>query len=175
LTEDEVWTVIRMLPSDKVSGPGGFSASFLQLAWSIIRLDAMAVFDAFWYHDMRNVHNVNRALMTLLPKSSEADALKDYRPISLIHLISKLMSKVLANHLAQRLNELVHPSQCAFIRGRLLHDSFRFVQALARLLHVHRVLCLLLKVDIVRAFDSVAWPFLLEVLEHLGFPPGWQN
>jgi hypothetical protein len=32
---------------------------------------------------------------------------------------------------------------------------------------------LLLKVDITRAFDLVAWPFILEILAHLGFPSGW--
>ena len=31
----------------------------------------------------------------------------------------------------------------------------------------------LLKVDIAKAFDSVAWPFLLEALQHIGFPRRW--
>jgi hypothetical protein len=34
---------------------------------------------------------------------------------------------------------------------------------------------LLLKVDIAKAFDSVAWPYLLQVLEHVGFPQRWRN
>ena len=33
----------------------------------------------------------------------------------------------------------------------------------------------LLKVDLAKAFDSVAWPFLLEVLEHIGFPARWRD
>jgi hypothetical protein len=32
---------------------------------------------------------------------------------------------------------------------------------------------MLLKIDLAKAFDSVAWPFLLEVLEHAGFPIRW--
>jgi hypothetical protein len=38
----------------------------------------MVVFDAFWHRGMRNLHNVNEALLTLLPKSFEVAALKDY-------------------------------------------------------------------------------------------------
>lgn len=33
----------------------------------------------------------------------------------------------------------------------------------------------MLKVDLAKAFDTVAWPFLLEVLEHIGFPLHWHD
>jgi hypothetical protein len=98
-TEEEVWSVIRSLPSDKSPGPDGYTAQFLQSTWHIIRCDVMQVFDVFWHSDWRNVHNINDTLITLIPKSEEASCLKDYQSISLIHLIGKLVSKVLANHL----------------------------------------------------------------------------
>jgi hypothetical protein len=37
-------------------------------------------------------------------------------------------------------------------------------------LHAKKKSSLLLKIDIVWAFDSVAWPFLLELLQHMAFP-----
>jgi hypothetical protein len=46
--------------------------------------------------------------MVLFPKTSEAHAVKDYHPISLIHFFGKLFSKVLACRLALRHRELVH-------------------------------------------------------------------
>jgi hypothetical protein len=49
------------------------------------------------------------------------------------------------------------------------------VQTAARLLQVRKKLTLLFKVDLAKAFDSVAWPFLLEVLEYMGFSNAWLN
>jgi hypothetical protein len=86
----------------------------------------MMAFDAFWWLDMRILHNVNEALI------------KDYRPISLIHSIGKLILKVLVNRLAPRLNEVVHQSQSIFIKDRHIQDNFKLVQASAKLLHVWR-------------------------------------
>jgi hypothetical protein len=74
----------------------------------------MRALDAFWRQDMCNLHDVDGALMVLLPKISEATSLKQFRPISLIHNVGKLISKLLTNRLAPRLSDLVHPSQSAF-------------------------------------------------------------
>jgi hypothetical protein len=45
--------------------------------------------------------------MTLLPKTLEAAMVKDFHPISLIHVIGKLVSKVLAMRLAPKQHNLV--------------------------------------------------------------------
>jgi hypothetical protein len=48
--------------------------------------------------------------MVLLPKTPDTLAIMDYKPISLIHIIGKFFTKVLANRFALRLGELVHAS-----------------------------------------------------------------
>jgi hypothetical protein len=47
------------------------------------------------------------------------------------------------------------------------------VQSSAKLLHVRRKPAFLLKVDLARAFDSVSWPFLIDIMKHAGFPGAW--
>jgi hypothetical protein len=81
---------------------------------------------------------------------------KDYHPISIIHIVDKLLSKVLANWLAPKLSGLVHISQGVFIKGRFIQDKFKMVQSSAKLLHARKCASLLLKVDTAKAFDSVA-------------------
>jgi hypothetical protein len=172
-SKDEVWSMIRSLLPNKAPGPDGFTACFLQSTWQVIRSNVLLAFQAFWHLDSRNYHSISEALLTLLPKKEDAETLKDYRPILLIHVMGNLFSKVLANRVAPHLDSLIHHGQSAFIKGRCIHDNFKFVLSSSRLVHAHRLPRLLLKVDIARSFDSVAWPFLLEVLRHLGFHECW--
>jgi hypothetical protein len=121
------WNVISSLPPDKAPGSDGFTVRFLQVTWPIIHPEIMAAFDALWHMDTRNLHNINDALLVLLPKSVVASSMKDYRPISLIHIIWQLLSKILANRLTPRVGELVQANQSAFIKGRVIQDNFKMV------------------------------------------------
>jgi hypothetical protein len=125
--------------------------------------------------DFRSFHLLNEACMILLHKTQAPAGLKDYRPMSLIHSMGKLFSKTLALRLAPRMHELIGHDQSAFIQGRRIHENFRTVQLSCRLLYAQRRPTMLLKIDLAKAFDTVAWPFLLEVLEHGGFPLRWRN
>jgi hypothetical protein len=49
------------------------------------------------------------------------------------------------------------------------------VQQNARFLHKRKTTSLLFKLHVSKAFDSVSWPFLLEVLRHLGFGQIWRD
>jgi len=70
---------------------------------------------------------------------------------------------------------MVAANQSAFIRGRCIHDNFILVQQTVKVLHRQNMPSLFLKLDISKAFDSVSWAFLLEVLSHLGFGMTWCN
>ena len=135
----------------------------------------MRAFHSLWSLDSRSVYLTNQAYMILLKKKTDAANVGDFRPISLIHSFAKLFTKVLARRLAVHMNNLVKPNQSAFIRTRLIHENYKAVQLTAKLLHRSKVPCSLLKIDIAKAFDTVNWQFLLDLLQHLGFSRRWVN
>lgn len=92
-----------------------------------------------------------------------------------MHSFGKLVAKLLVERLAPLLDTLVLPNQSAFIRGRCIHDNFRTVHLTARAIYAKKMPCVLLKIDIARAFDSVVWPYLLELLQHMGFGRQWRD
>jgi hypothetical protein len=94
--------------------------------------------------------------------------LNDFRPISLVHSFAKHVTKVMANRLAPLLPKLVSTNQSAFVKKRNIQDNFMLVQQMAKKLNSSKTPHILLKLDISKAFDSVSWSFLLEVLIHIG-------
>jgi hypothetical protein len=92
------------------------------------------------------------------------EEIKDFSPISLIHSFAQIITKLLANRLSRKLLQLVSPNQSVFMKHEYILDNFVLVQYMARALHRQKEPRVLLKLDITKAFDSVSWPILLEVL-----------
>ena len=93
ITEEEVWAAIKEMPNDKAPGPDGFTAGFLRSCWPVVKQDFVRVFQKLYALRGRGFSCLNQALLTLIPKRSDAAGLGDYRPISLIHLVAKIFAK----------------------------------------------------------------------------------
>lgn len=126
-------------------------------------------------HNLRcaDLNLLNKAHIILIPKKDSVDDIRDFRPISLIHAIAKIATKLLALRLAPLMNELISPSQTAFMKGHNIHDNFLYVRNLAHRFHRTKSPTRLLKLDISKAFDSVRWDYLLTMLQQRGFPTRW--
>ncbi|XP_059456405.1 uncharacterized protein LOC132186445 [Corylus avellana] len=82
----------------------------------------MAVFAEF-YRRRQLVKSLNATFISLIPKKAEAVEMKDFRPISLVGGVYKIVAKVLANRLKIVLGKVISYSQNAFIGGRQILDS----------------------------------------------------
>jgi retron-type reverse transcriptase len=154
-------------PSDKTPGPDGFTGLFFKVCWATIKEDLMKVINLFSNLHSDNFHWLNSANIVLIPKKDGAESIFDFRPISLIPVIAKIVTKMMATRLAPFMNTLISRSQSAFIKTRSIHDNYHY----ARRLHKAKTPALLLKLDIKKAFDSVRWDYLVDLLQRLGFPP----
>jgi hypothetical protein len=175
ISSEEVWAAIRALPSDRAPGLDGFTGAFYKSAWPVIHQDVMDAVQAFQHGSTRNLGRLNSALIALLPKKVGASCPADFRPITMIHSFAKIISKVLALRLAPRLPDIVDRNQNAFVKARTIQDNYKYVQRAAVLIRKKKIPMLLLKLDISKAFDTLSWPFLLEVLKAHGFGDTWRR
>jgi hypothetical protein len=108
--------------------------------------------------------------MVLIPKSSNADVVEQFRPIAMANFKFKIISKIIADRLAIIMPSIISPEQRGFIQGRLIRDSICLTSEAINLLHNKAYGGnLALKIDISKAFDTLSWKFLLNVLHAFGF------
>ena len=69
------------------------------------------------------MRSLNATFLLLIPNKGHVEDLKDFRPISLLGALFKILVKVLANRLRKVIGKVVSPSQNAFIEGRQLLDA----------------------------------------------------
>jgi hypothetical protein len=92
--EEEVRKVVSKMNDNKVLGLDGFSMAFFQVCWDFSRVDIMKVFGALHAGGMFE-KSLNASFILLIPKVLGAIDLKDFRPISLVGGIYKIIAKVL--------------------------------------------------------------------------------
>ncbi|RVW40176.1 LINE-1 retrotransposable element ORF2 protein [Vitis vinifera] len=157
---------------DKAPGPDGFSMAFWQFAWDFVKADVMCFFKKF-YENGKFVKSLNATFMVLIPKKAGAEALGDFRPISLVGSLYKWLAKVLANRLKKVVGKVISKAQGAFVEGRQILDAVLIANEAIDSALKNNESGILCKLDIEKAYDKVDWNFILTVMQKMGLGEKW--
>ncbi|KAL4282105.1 hypothetical protein GQ457_03G003350 [Hibiscus cannabinus] len=171
-TEEEVWSVLSKMEASKAPGPDGFNMGFLKKFWGYLKSDIMAFLDNFSLGNLEDF-TFNHSFIVLIPKNRSPVSLDDYRPISLVGCIYKLLAKVLAIRLGEVSEEIIGENQFAFCQGKQILDCSLIANELIDFSRRNRLEGVIFKADFRKAYDSVDWGFLMFVMEKMGFGPTW--
>ena len=109
------------------------------------------------------LHKMNFTHIVLIPKNNELKNMFDYRPISLGNVISKIVSKVVANLLKHVPPMVISDVQSAFVPNRLITNNIIVVYELLHRMRNQRkgrMGQMAVKLEISKAYDQVEWGFL---------------
>ncbi|CAF3298203.1 unnamed protein product [Rotaria socialis] len=110
------------------------------------------------------------ALRTLLKKDDNNNgSLKNYRPLSLMNIDYKILSKVLSIRLRKVLDQIIHLDQSYGIPCRTIHDNVHIIRSIIEYYSRHRDPIAIIQWDQEKAFDRINHVYLLETLKRLGF------
>ncbi|GJR26783.1 putative RNA-directed DNA polymerase, eukaryota, reverse transcriptase zinc-binding domain protein [Tanacetum coccineum] len=169
VTNEEIKRDMFLIGNDKAPSPNSYTSVFYKKAWNIVGNDVCSAVHDFFVNG-KLLQEVNHTILTLLPKVSSPSKINDFRPISCCNVNYKCISKIITNRIKDGLNDIVSDNQSAFILGCSIWDNILLTQELMHNYHLNRgpprCAC---KIDIQKAYDTVCWKFLNEVLIGFGF------
>jgi hypothetical protein len=116
---------------------------------------------------------LNLGEIILLPNVPEAEIIQQYRPICLLNVSFRILTKVATIRLNTVANHVVRPSQTTFMQVRNILDGVVVLHESVHELHSNKLDGVILKLDFEKAYDKVKWPFLQQTLRMKDFSNEW--
>ena len=108
-----------MCEGSKAPGPDEVNFKFIKAYWEVIKANFLECIK--YFQTTGNMANgCNPSFIAIIPKTSDPLGFSDYRPISLIGCVYKVISKILANRLSKVIGSVIGPNQSTFIVGKKL-------------------------------------------------------
>lgn len=106
--------------------------------------------------------DMNHAVICLLPKQKQPEAISQFRPICLSNVVAKIVNKVIANRVKVIIGDLIGEWQTSFIPGWQAIDNIVVTQELVHSLHRKKGErgALIAKIDLEKTYVRVKWKFL---------------
>jgi len=108
-TDEEIKAAFKSLPRNKTSGPNGFSTEFFRDSRGIVGPEVLAAIREFFVSGQL-LKQWNATTLVLIPKTSNASSVSDFRPISCLNTLYKVISKLLTGHLQGLLSKVIGQS-----------------------------------------------------------------
>ena len=159
----------KLIPNNKSPGNDGTTKEFYKAFCDYLKTPfLLSVNKACKLGELSTCQK--KAVIKLIEKNgTDKWLIKNWRTISLLNVDTKLVSKVLAEHLKTALPSLISLNQTVYLHDRFVSEGERVISDLFKVRNLLKLKGLLLIVDTEKAFNSVNHNLLLKVLENYGF------
>lgn len=169
VSNEEIKNALFDIDDNKAPGPDGYTSKFFKKAWTVIKDDFCKAVKEFFI-TVKLLGEVNATLITLVPKIATPMKVSDFKPIACCNVIYKCISKVITHRITKVLTKVVDKNQSAFIPGRAITDNILLTQELLKGYNcANGPKRCSFKIDIQKAYDTVSWKFLEDILIKFGF------
>lgn len=165
---EELERVIKDIKSNTAPGPDGFPIGFFKNMWSMLKGLIKELLDDMCKGEL-DLGRLNYGVISLLPKIKEANAIRQCRPICLLNVILKILTKAVTMRATEIAGKVISRTQTAFIPGRSILEGVVVLHEVLHELKSKGERGIIFKIDFEKTYDRVQWPFLVEVMRKKNF------
>ena len=162
LTKQECWEALFSMGNNRSPENDGLTKEFYICFFNEIKTNLLLIKSVFSYGQLSN--SQRQAIITLIgKKGKDKRYLKNWRPISLINLDTKIAPKCLASRVKTVLSHTIHSDKNAHVTDRYIGESVRLISDILENTDSNDIETILFSADFEKAFDSIDHSFLSAV------------
>ena len=112
-----------------------------------------------------DIERLNYGLITLIPKVDNAMEITKFRPICLLNVCYKIITKTLNNRLSNCIQKIISENQFGFVKGKYILDCVVALHEIVHEVKKKKQNGIILKIDFEKAYYKVNWHFLYNMLQ----------
>ena len=172
ITLDEMTRYLKKSKNNVSPGSSGFTNEFYKFFWRDIKHFVINAVE-FAFENNRLSVSQNLGIISIIPKGEKDKRfLTNWRPLTLLNTLYKLMSGCIAERIKPALNSLIHPDQKGFVAGRYIGEAIRTTYDIMHHAKENELAGLLLCIDFEKAYDSISFKFIKKCLNFFNFGDG---
>jgi Reverse transcriptase (RNA-dependent DNA polymerase) len=149
-------------------GPDGISNAFIKKFWPYLRIPLLK----YGNHSINSgslTDSFKTAAIRLIPKKDDCSDIKNWRPISLLNCIYKVLSKALNNRFKKVSARILSRAQKGFTKGRYIQECIINISESVSFANNNNIPGFVLALDMAKAFDTVRHDYMNDVYRFFGF------
>ena len=168
VTKNECYEVLKEMKFNKSPGNDGFTTEFYNTFWPALGDTLVETLNEAYDRGELSTSQKQGVITLIEKEGKDGMYVQNYRPITLLNVDYKILSKILAKRIQKVLPEIIHHDQVGYMKNRNIGEAIRIIDDI--LFHsLKQPNGFLVAVDFEKAFDSVVHAFLFKILQLFGF------
>ena len=154
ITEDNLLVALKSMPNYKTPGNNGLPKEFYETFWEDIKNVFINSLKQAKIEGSLSISQRQAVIKHLEKKDRYKRYIKNWRPISLLNIDTKIISKAFAAKLKPILPSIISSNQTAYVEKRCISESGRLISDTMEICGKENIPCYLVTIDLEKAFDS---------------------
>ena len=166
---NELTSYLKKTKNNVSPGSSGFTNEFYKFFWRDLKYFVLNAIE-FAFENNRLSITQNLGIISIIPKGEKDKRyLTNWRPLTLLNSLYKLVSGCIAERIKPVLNSIIHPDQKGFVAGRYIGEAIRTTYDIMHIAKEKNLAGLLLCIDFEKAYDSISFKYIKMCLKFFNF------